>query len=125
MSTKQVLVIDDDENMSLIIKACLELMGGFSVTVIDNGEEGLRWAETEQPAAILIDFMLPEMNGVAIFQRLQANSITRKIPVILLTAKVHSTNQAELANLGFAAVIAKPFDPMTLVDQITAALKST
>lgn len=123
MTAQRILVIDDDENMTIIIKACLELMGGFNVTVADNGRDGLLNAETEQPAAILVDLMMPEMDGIALLKKLQSNPATQKTPVILLTAKVHSTNQQEFSRLGFAAVVAKPFEPVMLVRQVSEALQ--
>jgi CheY-like chemotaxis protein len=66
--------------------------------------------------------MMPEMDGIATFQQLQANSVTNHIPVILLTAKVQSADQRRFAELGLTATIAKPFDPMELADQVAEIL---
>ncbi|HEY9883317.1 MAG TPA: response regulator, partial [Thermosynechococcaceae cyanobacterium] len=100
----------------------LEIMGGWDVFTAASSHEGITMAEAEQPDAILLDVMLPDMDGPATFQKLQANPITAQIPVILLTAKAQAADQRYFADLGVMAVLTKPFDPVTLADQVAAAL---
>jgi CheY-like chemotaxis protein len=122
LTNKRVLVIDDEEDIREVAKISLEIMAGLDVTVARTGSEGLQKAETEQPDAILLDVMLPDMDGVMIFQKLQANPATKDIPVILLTAKVQAADQRHFATLGVKAMIAKPFKPAQLAEQFLGCL---
>lgn len=122
MSVKCILVIDDERNLCTVIQACLENLGGWEVLTALSGSEGLSIAQTQQPDAILLDVMMPDMDGVALFGELQTNPATQAIPVILLTAKVQSADLDQFAQLGVAGVIAKPFDPLTLVGQVASTL---
>ncbi len=79
-------------------------------------------AEAKQPDAILLDVMMPDMDGPATFKKLQANPSTQQIPVILLTAKVLYADQRRFSELGVNSVIAKPFEPMNLAAQVASAL---
>lgn len=87
-----------------------------------NGNEGLLVAEAQLPDAILLDVMMPDMDGVTLFGLLQNNVATRRIPVILLTAKVQALDLSEFADLGVVGVIAKPFDPLKLAQQVADIL---
>ncbi|MBC8122575.1 MAG: response regulator [Gemmatimonadaceae bacterium] len=123
MPNKRVLVIDDEADIREVIQTCLELMEGWDVLLAGSGEEGLMSAQSKQPDAVLLDVMMPEMDGVATFKQLQANRETRQIPVLLLTAKVQPTDRQRFAALGVVGVITKPFDPLTLTAQIKALLQ--
>ncbi len=87
-----------------------------------SGQEGLDMAATHQPDAILLDVMMPDMDGLTTFQKLQANPATQAIPVILLTAKIQASDRRRYAELGLSAAIAKPFNPLDLANQIASAL---
>ncbi|MFB2937446.1 response regulator [Aerosakkonemataceae cyanobacterium BLCC-F154] len=119
---KRILVIDDEINLSTVIQACLENLGGWETLTAVSAKEGLTIAQTQQLDAILLDVMMPDMDGLTLFRELQKDSVTQKIPVILFTAKVQSTDLDEFAKLGVAGIIAKPFDPMTLADQVAFTL---
>lgn len=123
MPSKRVLVVDDEADIREVIQMCLELVEGWDVLLAASGDEGLMSAQSEQPDAVLLDVMMPEMDGVATFKQLQANRETRQIPVLLLTAKVQPTDRQRFAELGVAGVITKPFDPLTLTAQIKALLQ--
>lgn len=123
MPSKRVLVVDDEADIREVIQMCLELVEGWDVLLAASGNEGLMSAQSEQPDAVLLDVMMPEMDGVATFKQLQANRETRQIPVLLLTAKVQPTDRQRFAELGVAGVITKPFDPLTLTAQIKALLQ--
>lgn len=120
--TNRILIIDDEDDIREVAKASLELMGGFTVLVASSSKEGLSKAAIEQPDAILLDVMLPDMDGTTTFKHLQQNPATSQIPVILLTAKVQSADQRQFADLGVWAVIPKPFDPINLANQISEVL---
>lgn len=122
MSTKRVLIIDDEDDIREVAQTSLEIMRGWEVLTAGSSIEGLEKAEAEQPDVVLLDVMLPDMDGPAIFQKLQENPATRQIPVILLTAKVQAADQRRLSSLGVVAIITKPFDPVTLADQVAATL---
>jgi CheY-like chemotaxis protein len=122
MTAKRILVIDDEDDIREVAQLCLETVGNWEVLTACSGSEGLAKAEAEQPDAILLDVMMPEMDGLATFQKLQANSVTAHIPVILLTAKVQSTDRQRFAELGLTAMIAKPFNPLNLASQVAEAL---
>lgn len=118
MLVKRILVIDDEKNLCLVIKGCLESMGHWQVLTALSGSEGLTLAETELPDAILLDVMMPDMDGLLVYHKLQHNSLTQKIPVILLSAKVQQVDLKQYAHLGVTGVIPKPFDPLKLVNQV-------
>ncbi len=123
MSAKSILLIDDEKHLSTVIQACLEKLGGWIVLKASSGSEGLRKANTEQPDAILLDIMMPDIDGVTLLQKLQESPTTQSIPVILLTAKVQQNNYKQYSQLPIIGVIAKPFDPLTLAEQVAKALK--
>jgi two-component system alkaline phosphatase synthesis response regulator PhoP len=84
--------------------------------------EGIAKALAERPDAILLDVMMPGIDGPTTFKRLQVDPQTRGIPVILLTAKAQAADRDRFAKLGVAGVLTKPFDPMALSDQVAAIL---
>ncbi|BAZ01823.1 two-component response regulator [Tolypothrix tenuis PCC 7101] len=122
MSKKRILVIDDEKNLCTVIKACLENIGRWQVLVAQSGTEGLAVAKSEHPDAILLDVMMPDINGMLLFQRLQENLTTNNIPVILLTAKVQTVDLKEFSQLSIAGVISKPFDPLRLSELVANTL---
>ncbi len=122
MPEKCILVIDDEVRLSAVVQVCLENLGGWNVVVAQSGKEGLIKAETNRPDAILLDVMMPDMDGLTLFQRLQESPTTQTIPVILLTAKAQTSDHAQFMQLGVVGVITKPFDPMTLSEQIATML---
>jgi CheY-like chemotaxis protein len=125
MTVKKILVVDNEEYIQEVAKMCLELVAGWQVVTAGSGREGIQKAELEQPDAILLDVMMPDMDGVTTFQKLQANPLTQPIPVLLLTAKIQASDRQRYAELGVKDAIAKPFDPLTLASQIASILKWT
>lgn len=122
MSTKQILVIDDEDDIREVAQVSLEMIGNWAVLTARSGQEGLAKAEAEQPDAILLDVMMPDMDGPTTFQQLRNTPAICHIPVILVTAKVQASDQRRFASLGIKGVIAKPFDPLTLADQVAETL---
>jgi CheY-like chemotaxis protein len=119
---RKILIVDDEDDIRAVAALCLETIAGWEVLTATSGSEGIRRALADKPDAILLDVMMPEMDGPTTFQRLQLDPHTRSIPVLLLTAKVQGADQRRFADMGVAAVLSKPFDPLTLSSQISAAL---
>ena len=122
MTAKQILVIDNEVYIQEVIQIALETTSDWQVITAGSGQEGLAIAAQSQPDAILLDVMMPEMDGLTTFANLQANATTQPIPVILLTAKVQATDQQRYKQLGVQATISKPFDPLQLSTQISTIL---
>jgi CheY-like chemotaxis protein len=118
----RILIIDDEEDIRAVAALSLESVAGWDVVVSSSGAQGLAQAIEHQPDAILLDVMMPGMDGPATFRELRKNPATAGIPVLLLTAKVQSSDQRRFADLGVEAVLFKPFDPMTLSKQISDVL---
>lgn len=123
--TRRILLVDDEELIREVVAMSLSLVGQWEVISADSGEEGLKTAAREQPDAILLDVMMPGLDGPATFERLQEDVTTRHIPVILLTAKVGNSDQSRWNELGVSGVLVKPFDPMLLSRQIADLLHWT
>ena len=119
---RRILIIDDEDDIREVASLSLETVSGWEVLTANSGEAGLASAEQNQPEAILLDVMMPKMDGPTTFRELQKNPATAHIPVLLLTAKVQAADQRRFADLGVKAVLTKPFDPMTLSQQIETAL---
>ncbi|HEX4758115.1 MAG TPA: response regulator [Terracidiphilus sp.] len=118
----KVLIIDDEDDIREVAALSLESVAGWEVITASSGSQGLARALEHQPDAILLDVMMPGMDGPTTFRELRKNPATAKIPVLLLTAKVQSSDQRRFADLGVEAVLFKPFDPLTLSDQIAGVL---
>lgn len=119
---KRILLIDDEDGARRIIQFSLEAAAGWEVLPAASGSEGLSLAQTGQLDAILLDVMMPDLDGPATFQRLQENPVTRSIPVIMLTAKASPTEHQPLLEIGIAGIITKPFKIPALIAQIRAIL---
>ena len=123
MSLPRVLVIDDDDGVREIIQISLEAAAGWDVVVAASGREGVEMAIATRPDAILLDMMMPGMDGRATYQALQNRAETAQIPTILLTAKAKSSEKQQfIQELGVTGVITKPFDARGLVQQICGLL---
>ena len=119
----KVLVIDDEPDIRKIAKLSLTRVGGMQVVEAASGPDGVRLAEAERPDAILLDVMMPGMDGPATLALLKAGEATSKIPIVFLTAKAMTTELERLKALGAVAVLTKPFDPMSLPKELQAALE--
>ena len=119
---RRILIIDDEDDIREVAALSLETIAGWEVVVAGSGAQGLAIAAECRPDAILLDVMMPGMDGPATFRELRRNPVTASIPVLLLTAKVQSSDQRRFADLGVQAVLFKPFDPLTLAKQIADSL---
>ncbi|WP_088889021.1 response regulator [Leptolyngbya ohadii] len=119
---KRILVIDDEADIREIARMSLKITKQWDVLIAATGNEGVAIAAAEQPDAILLDVIMPEVDGIATLQALNQNTATQHIPVLLLTATVRVATQKQYAELGAKAVLLKPFDPAMLGTQIERLL---
>ena len=119
---RRILIIDDEDDIRAVAALSLESVAGWTVLTASSGSQGISAARVEMPDAILMDVMMPAMDGPTTFREMQSYADIAHIPVILLTAKVQGVDQRRFAGLGVAAILFKPFDPLTLADQMSAAL---
>ena len=120
--SRRILIVDDEDDIREVAQMSLEMVAGWEVIPARSGDEGVRLAAEHRPDAILLDVMMPGMDGPATAERLRDRPETASIPVILLTAKVQPADRRRLEALGVAGVLAKPFDPMELAGQISGLL---
>lgn len=122
MNFKRILFIDDEEDIRTLASFCLESEAGWEMLGASNATEGIAIAETEQPDAILLDAMMPEVDGLETLAKLQVNPKTKHIPTIFVTAKAQASDRRRFYNAGAKGVINKPFDSLTLASQISGFL---
>ena len=120
MPRKRILIIDDEDDIREVAALALEVAGDFEVVTADGGRAGLTAAASQHPDLILLDVMMPELDGPSTFQELRKSETTRSIPVIFLTAKVQTADRRRLSDLGARGILAKPFDPMRLAADIAS-----
>ena len=120
----KVLIIDDEEDVRYIVRMSIGRGGGFVVLEAERGSEGIAIAKSDLPDVILLDLMMPGVDGVAVFRELSTTPETAAIPVIFLTAAAMDHEVQRLYKLGAKGVIRKPFDPLTLGMRITSILAS-
>ncbi len=122
MSLKKILLIDDEDDIREVAEFAFESDGAFEVFTASNGRAGIELAQRVHPDVILLDVMMPELDGPSTHALLQESASTRAIPVIFLTAKVQASDRRTLLALGARGIIAKPFDPILLPRQVLEVL---
>jgi two-component system, OmpR family, response regulator len=120
----KVLIIDDDADIRLIASLSLTRVGGMTVVEADGGAAGLRKAREEHPDVVLLDMMMPLMDGCATLAALRADPATAALPVIFLSCKVVGSEIDRLKALGAVGVLTKPFDPRTLAVDVRTLVES-
>ncbi|MEO8033491.1 MAG: response regulator [Acidobacteriota bacterium] len=118
----KVLIVDDEEDVRDVARLSLGRVGGLEVVEAVCGADAVPTAVLEKPDFILLDVMMPGMDGPSTLAALRSDERTREIPVVFLTAKAMSSEIARLKLLGAAGVITKPFNPMTLAQEVRALL---
>ncbi|MCY7335091.1 MAG: response regulator [Chamaesiphon sp.] len=122
---KRILVVDDDRNIREVISMCLHKLKGWEILTAASGQEGLNGIFTNHPHAIVLDMMMPEMDGLTFLRHLRSDlRIAETIPVVILTASRHLPDKEVLTELGVVEIVSKPFLPIDLVRQIDRALES-
>lgn len=122
MTHKRLLLIDDEEAIQTVVKFGIRLAVGWEVIVASSGPVGIETAIKELPDVILLDVMMPDMDGIDTFKVLQSIPATESIPVIFLTAKAQTSEKRQFHDLGVSGVITKPFNSLDLPEQITKIL---
>jgi CheY-like chemotaxis protein len=120
--SRKILLVDDEDDIREVAQMSLEMTAGWEVVTAASGAEALRVAAAERPDAILLDVMMPGMDGPDTARALRASDETGTIPIILLTAKVQAADRKRFDDLGVAGVLSKPFDPMELAAQVSGVL---
>jgi CheY-like chemotaxis protein len=115
---KTILYVDDEPDIREVVELSLGLVAGLTVRTCDSGERALEWLPQLQPDLILLDVMMPRLDGPSTLQRLRADPQFNRIPVVFMTAKAMPQEVERFKQLGAVAVIAKPFDPMRLGEQV-------
>jgi two-component system, OmpR family, alkaline phosphatase synthesis response regulator PhoP len=116
-----VLIVDDDAVIQLLLRVNFE-MDGFDVVLADDGEQGLGLAKSERPDLMLLDVMMPKMDGYEVLARLRQDEATRDLPVVLLSAKSSDTDRDLGLKAGATAYITKPFDPAAVLNEIRSLM---
>jgi CheY-like chemotaxis protein len=119
---RTILVVDDDDDAREVTALSLQTVAGWNVIEAYCGAQGIESAKLNQPDAILLDVMMPAMDGPAILQKLKTARSTAHIPVVLLTAKARAGERKSLSTLPVEAILTKPFDPLMLANQVADAL---
>jgi CheY-like chemotaxis protein len=122
---RRILIIDDEDDIREVAALSLEATAGWKTLTANSGAAGIELAMSEQPDAILMDVMMPGVDGPTTFRTMQENPSIAQIPVLLLTAKVQGVDKRRFADLGVAGILFKPFDPLMLAEQIAEALRWT
>lgn len=120
----RILLIEDDPDIQKMVQLSLKFQGGHQVSVASGGAEGLAKASAENPDLILLDVMMPEMDGYETCKRLKEQAGTRHIPVVFLSARAQQSEIQKGRELGAIGYLVKPFDPMTLAGELDAILKN-
>jgi two-component system, OmpR family, response regulator len=116
----RVLVVEDDADIQKVIRMSLKLRGVTDIVMADSGADCLERLKSFTPDVVLLDVMMPHLDGYETCRRLKQNPATRDIPVVFLTARVQKADRERGMKLGALGYLTKPFDPMTLHDQILA-----
>lgn len=123
--SKSILIVDDEEDVRALIQLGLEMQAGWKVLNASCGKEAIQIAASEQPDVILLDWMMPDMDGKTTVQILKSDRKTQQIPVILMTAKGKSSVEESFANLDVAAIFTKPLRPLNLATEISEVIFGT
>ncbi|MCK4709336.1 MAG: response regulator [Gammaproteobacteria bacterium] len=115
---QRILYVEDEPDIQQVASLALEIVGGFTVKICSSGEQALIEAEAFAPDMILLDVMMPGMDGPMTLQHLRQIPALRNTPIAFMTAKVQPQEVEYYKSLGALDAIAKPFDPMTLADQV-------
>jgi two-component system, OmpR family, response regulator len=123
---QQILYVEDDPDIQVVAKIALEMVGEFTLSAHSSGVTALKAVEDGfVPDLMLLDVMMPEMDGPTTLSKLREMTVTATTPVVFMTAKVQASEVAYYKSLGAVGVIPKPFDPMTLSNQLRELWEST
>ena len=122
MAKASILIVEDDRSLAEVLEYNLR-QDGYQTTVANDGQEGLRQARLKPPDLVLLDLMLPLVDGLEICRRLRADPVTRNLLVLMLTAKTEETDEVVGFSVGTDDYVAKPFSVKVLLERIRALLR--
>ncbi|MEJ2175664.1 MAG: response regulator [bacterium] len=117
-SLEKVLYVEDDEDIQRIVRMSLERVGKMTVEIVSNPTQAIEHMKVFQPDLVMLDWMMPEMDGPTLFRKMQEDPEVAALPVIFITAKASPRELEELVRLGAKGTISKPFSPKDLPDQL-------
>lgn len=120
--TPTLLLVDDEADIREVGRLSLQISGGWEVLLAGSGQECIEVAKEHLPDAIILDVMMPDMDGIATLEALRSEPATAHIPVLFLTAKVQAADQARFLQLGVAGILAKPFRPNSFAADVRRLL---
>jgi two-component system OmpR family response regulator len=123
VTIRKVLLVDDEPDIRRVGELSLRGVAGWHVVLADSGSKAVALARSEKPDVILLDVMMPDVDGPATLALLRADPETRSIPIVFLTAKSQQRELEHYRLLGAVGVLAKPFDPMTLANDVRRTLE--
>src|SRR5437868_14329322 len=115
---KKIIFVDDDHDILTVSKYCLENMAGVEIKFLDSGDQAINEALYFQPDLIILDVMMPGMDGISAFNAMKLQPTIASIPVVFITARLQKSEIDKYLSIGVIGVIKKPFDPLTLSDTI-------
>lgn len=116
----KIMHVDDEADIREIASMAMETLGGFEVVGFGSGREAVEKGPAFAPDLILLDVMMPQWDGPTTLKEMRASSALKDVPVIFMTAKVQAHEIADYGHMGVIGVLAKPFDPLSLANDITA-----
>jgi CheY-like chemotaxis protein len=122
MSPRTLLVVDDDDSIREVAQMALEIVGGYQVRTANSGNQAWDMIQDSAPDGVLLDVMMPGMDGPTLLTHLRGDPRTKSLPVIFLTAKIQAGDRRDWDDMDISGVIAKPFDPMQLPVDIARLL---
>ena len=122
IAKKKILVVDDNTDILILLQYCLQDIGGWDVITASSGNEALIKVKAEKPDAIILDGIMPQMNGLMFLKELRSIPEMQSLPVILLTGSTILTEDIPLLDLDVVGTITKPFEPMLITQQIAQFL---
>jgi CheY-like chemotaxis protein len=120
--SRRILLVDDDEAIRMVAGLALGRVGGYDVETVPSGDEALEVVRRRPPDAIVLDVMMPGMDGPSTLAELRGLPAGRTVPVVFLTASLQPDEVDRLTSLGVAGVLGKPFEPMTLAAELAELL---
>jgi len=122
MHLNRIMLVDDEPDIRTVAELALSSVGGWEVVLATSGEDALDKLKSDRPDIVLLDVMMPDMDGPTVLRRIREQKEISNVPVIFMTAKVQKREVDHYLELGACGVIGKPFDPMQLPEQIREIL---
>lgn len=118
-------MVEDDLDIQIVARMALEAVGGYTVAVCSSGQQALNVVEEFGPDLVLLDVMMPDMDGPTVLQHLRERKTTARLPIVFMTAKAQAHEVSSYRAMGALDVISKPFDPMTLSAKLAEIWKAS